>query len=362
VKGSLLALTALALAYATPGHALKSCKTYYREPLPDHRHRVDSIIDAAAVDFAKRDFDAGRHRLDKALEKHADSTAIQFWLNDAIGASFLMEGRFADAASVFSRSAALPGLNFRGRFEAVRKLAAAHSRGSNHPAAIAVLEQMRTELCAPLAGQPAHLLAVTYLHEKRIQEAEEALAPLLADAHGVRGSDVRSLDFRIQCAHGRARPCVERFVTLQGLREVTEVDAGWFSRLLPAIDRSNYADDLLTEARSKGWIDSANQAVPNAPPQSASTQDSLIPLLRKAPQYPRPALQARISGSVLLSVVVGPDGNVAWVSVLDSNPPGLFDEAALEAISTWKFKPKVVDGVPVESSGIQKIDFQIERD
>jgi outer membrane biosynthesis protein TonB len=38
--------------------------------------------------------------------------------------------------------------------------------------------------------------------------------------------------------------------------------------------------------------------------------------------------------------------------VLHSNPPGVFDQAALEAIVQWRYQPRLEGGRPVESPNV----------
>jgi periplasmic protein TonB len=62
------------------------------------------------------------------------------------------------------------------------------------------------------------------------------------------------------------------------------------------------------------------------------------PLARAKPAYPRAALRRGLEGSVLLEFSVDPDGNVVAPRVIESRPRGVFDEAALEALSKWKYE------------------------
>jgi protein TonB len=87
----------------------------------------------------------------------------------------------------------------------------------------------------------------------------------------------------------------------------------------------------------------------------------LIPLQRIPPQYPRDAARAGITGWVIVEVLVNPDGTVRSARVTDAKPKGLFEAAAVQAALRFKFKPKVVDGKPVEQKGSQKIDFNLNQ-
>lgn len=85
----------------------------------------------------------------------------------------------------------------------------------------------------------------------------------------------------------------------------------------------------------------------------------VIPVVRTAPSYPRNAKQARIEGYVTLAVTIRPDGTVSGVSVLESEPPRLFDKAAMDAMKRWKFRPKIVDGTPQSQRARQTIEFKL---
>ena len=66
---------------------------------------------------------------------------------------------------------------------------------------------------------------------------------------------------------------------------------------------------------------------------------------RVPPAYPDAARQAKVEGTVALQVLVGRDGLVRDVKVVKS-VPGL-DQAAIEAVRQWKFKPALTKGEPV---------------
>jgi len=70
-----------------------------------------------------------------------------------------------------------------------------------------------------------------------------------------------------------------------------------------------------------------------------STDGTLIPVSRIAPQYPRKAAQKMLEGWVELEFTVAPDGSVIDIKVLNAKPDRVFNRAAIKAISQWKFKP-----------------------
>ena len=77
------------------------------------------------------------------------------------------------------------------------------------------------------------------------------------------------------------------------------------------------------------------------------------------PTYPRVALKGELGGRVLLQAVVLRDGTVAEVSVLSSSRPGYgFEEAAIEAVKQWRFRPATLDGKAVDAYTSVTVDFR----
>jgi len=67
---------------------------------------------------------------------------------------------------------------------------------------------------------------------------------------------------------------------------------------------------------------------------------------RKAPAYPPSALAARISGTVVLETLIDVDGAIKELHVIQG-PPEL-QQAALDAVRTWRYRPYILNGEPVE--------------
>jgi TonB family protein len=82
---------------------------------------------------------------------------------------------------------------------------------------------------------------------------------------------------------------------------------------------------------------------------------------KKQPIYPEIARKAKVSGQVILQVVVRKDGSVGDISVLRS--PGSkfgFDEAAIAAVKQWRYKPAQQNGKPVDVYFTVVVDFVLE--
>jgi len=85
----------------------------------------------------------------------------------------------------------------------------------------------------------------------------------------------------------------------------------------------------------------------------AVAQD-LVPTQRMAPAYPLSAARNGISGWVEVRFVINRDGTVRTAQVLRSEPKYVFDQAALNAIINWRFKPVAYEGM----AGVQRFNFE----
>jgi TonB family protein len=86
-----------------------------------------------------------------------------------------------------------------------------------------------------------------------------------------------------------------------------------------------------------------------AAPACAIAADAIqpaAPVERQPPAYPDSAGDAE--GTVKLSFKIGADGHVHDAAVIDSNPKSVFDSAALAALANWIYRPRTVNGKPVE--------------
>lgn len=66
--------------------------------------------------------------------------------------------------------------------------------------------------------------------------------------------------------------------------------------------------------------------------------NALNALKRVNPKYPRRAKMRQQEGHVKLMFVIGEDGYVYNVKIVESTPEGVFEESALRAIKRWQFR------------------------
>lgn len=87
-----------------------------------------------------------------------------------------------------------------------------------------------------------------------------------------------------------------------------------------------------------------------------------LPIVKVQPQYPRRALSRGIEGWVIVEFTVTTNGSVRDPVVVEAQPPNVFNRAAMKAALKFKYKPRVIDGEPVEVPGVRnKITFAIAK-
>ncbi len=78
-----------------------------------------------------------------------------------------------------------------------------------------------------------------------------------------------------------------------------------------------------------------------------------IPLYRVSPEYPSRASRLRIDGKVVLELTVTAEGRTADIRVVDADPPGFFEEAAIAAARKFRYAPRYENGQPVATRGVR---------
>jgi TonB family protein len=76
---------------------------------------------------------------------------------------------------------------------------------------------------------------------------------------------------------------------------------------------------------------------------------------RVEPQYPYTAKAAHISGVVHLQAIIGRDGTVRELQVVDGNI--LLAQAAMAAVATWRYQPTRLNGESVEVETYITVNF-----
>ncbi len=81
-------------------------------------------------------------------------------------------------------------------------------------------------------------------------------------------------------------------------------------------------------------------------------------LLNKVvPQYPQLAIAMRAEGTVVLAATISKDGAIEHLRVV-SGPPVL-QQAAVDAVSRWRYRPYLLNGNPVEVETTVNVVFKL---
>ena len=107
-----------------------------------------------------------------------------------------------------------------------------------------------------------------------------------------------------------------------------------------------------------GVITEAPPPKPEAPLRVGGDVKAPIVINRVEPQYPEVARKARISGIVIVECTISKAGDVTDIHVLKPLPFGL-DNAAVEAVKRWKFKPGTLNGQPVDVIFNLTVNFKL---
>jgi protein TonB len=93
----------------------------------------------------------------------------------------------------------------------------------------------------------------------------------------------------------------------------------------------------------------------------AATDGEYDDLVKIAPQYPMAARARGVEGYCIVEYTVTTAGTVRDVVVVEGNPPGVFDRASIDAALKFKYRPRVVNGEPIEVRGVRNLfNYKLE--
>ncbi|ESP90560.1 MULTISPECIES: energy transducer TonB [Pseudoalteromonas] len=73
--------------------------------------------------------------------------------------------------------------------------------------------------------------------------------------------------------------------------------------------------------------------------------------------------QAIGDGYVILSFDINEQGQTENIEVVESSHEGFFDNEAINSLKKWKYRPKLVNGVPTKKENQKvQLEFKIKKD
>jgi protein TonB len=99
--------------------------------------------------------------------------------------------------------------------------------------------------------------------------------------------------------------------------------------------------------------------VPPAPNAAPVAPINVVPakIVKRVTPVAPPDIPAKTKGYVVVRFSIGVDGHVSDLAVLESEPQGVFDQAAQDAVRKWVYEPRKEDGVAVESTAKARLVF-----
>lgn len=293
-------------------------------------------------------------------ESRTAGTSTRIAAYEHLGGLLFEQKRFDDAAQAYGAGFDLDDAPtaVRERFRAA--LAKSLSAQGHDDEVIALFERTDRPACPdPLAdGQLA--LAYAYAAKGRYAEAQALIdVQRPRQAEKLVGSDDLSawdkLGMTVACRQERRDRCVADWDRLLRWPFRNDALSDQLTAELPRLRGWPEAAAMLAQARMDGMVE--QDAV--APHRFARMAPR--PVRRVSPRYPVAAARSRIEGRLLLELLIGKDGRVGAIRVVKATPAGIFEKAALDAVKKWTFEPARVDDEPVESVGIQQVDFAMAR-
>jgi TonB family protein len=102
--------------------------------------------------------------------------------------------------------------------------------------------------------------------------------------------------------------------------------------------------------------DAPHLAVPQRIRVSSGVAQRLL-VTKVPPQYPQEAKDQHIQGLVVMKVIIDKEGNVANVELISGHP--LLAPPAIDAVKQWKYKPFLLNQVPLEVNTQVQVNFTL---
>ena len=128
--------------------------------------------------------------------------------------------------------------------------------------------------------------------------------------------------------------------------------------LYPAFSRSD-----LTDFGRAGQFLTDHPIPPEPTPAGPDTAIQVSPpreLSRVRPQFPEGAQQFRVTGTLVVRVLITETGAITSPQVITPLPAPTLTYAALEAVRRWRYAPGTADGKPVAVPLTVSVTFRLE--
>ena len=210
------------------------------------------------------------------------------------------------------------------------------------PTAAAELDRLAT-------GAEQALLAGNLTEAARLTDA----------ARGIDPEQVRVIFLTAQIAREQALAAARRHPAVPPQLPAPTPAAVPASVLTPVV-----AASATTTSEAAVRRDAASSGPPSSTPPVSEAHDPysvaaviLERVYSPDPVFPDIAREDDLTGFVDLEFMVHADGTVSDVNVLRAQPRGVFEKAAVDAVSKWRYRPIERDGVAVDEHARLRLNF-----
>jgi TonB family protein len=130
------------------------------------------------------------------------------------------------------------------------------------------------------------------------------------------------------------------------------------------IEASDSAGSRTASFPSPGSSNASGSAAVGVPPAAAPAQAVPAPvdvvpakIVKRVTPVVSADVPKKAAGFVIVKFEIGTNGRVSNIAVVESTPPGVFDEFAITAVRKWVYEPRKENGVAVASQSKAKLVF-----
>jgi TonB family protein len=124
---------------------------------------------------------------------------------------------------------------------------------------------------------------------------------------------------------------------------------GRWSHMRTRLQTSGEYDDAVKSGLCECW------------PYDVERNESVQPITRVPPLFPRKALRSGVSGYTIVQFDLDDDGNTINPKAIVSWPPEFYEKAALESLAKWEYSPRAEGETDADRTNlITTIRFQIQ--
>jgi protein TonB len=186
----------------------------------------------------------------------------------------------------------------------------------------------------------------------RREPPRASVAPSTPVSFDVRRDDPAPVAFDLPSLP-ESLPLADAELEYEAERVEAEID------VLPAVSFSPERPAPSFERPSRVTIRVVAAAAPEPTPDVEAEQ-AAVEIYNPPPAYPAAARRRSQEGHALVELRILKDGSVADPVVLECAGSPLFADAALKAVSSWRYQPATLGGVPVDRVHRVRFTFKIQ--